>query len=64
MMLWIKIEVTDTYVHLIFKHKNVNIVNFVYNGKTGSDELPTFLTKWRSCKTESEYIVEILLFFN
>ena len=33
MMLWIKIEMTDNYIHLIFKvkqYKNAKIANFVY----------------------------------
>ena len=37
MMLWNKIGVNDNYIELIFKfeqHKNANIVNFVYYGKT------------------------------
>ena len=37
MMLWIKIEMTDNYIHLIFKvkqYKNAKIANFVYYGKT------------------------------
>ena len=37
MMLWIKIEITDNYIHLIFKvkqYKNAKIANFVYYGKT------------------------------
>ena len=36
-MLWIKIEMTDNYIHLIFKvkqYKNAKIANFVYYGKT------------------------------
>ena len=37
MMFWIKIEMTDNYIHLIFKvkqYKNAKIANFVYYGKT------------------------------
>ena len=32
MMLWIKIQVTDSYIHLIKlkKYRNTNIANFAY----------------------------------
>ena len=37
MVLWIKIELTDKYISLIFKfkqYKNANIADFLENGKT------------------------------
>ena len=48
MIFWIKIEVTETCILLIFKfkqYKNANIANFVYYGKTRIESFKTTLSQ-------------------